>query len=225
MIRNWNDDANLRLQLPSRPFAGDAFICCAFVPTSVRSRVVKMLTFAILGIISLFLMSCHPTLSLHLARIEAPASNERVHYYLGRAQPDTPIEKVLLYIEGSYKGPVSQSFGAGAQASEFGYAIAYPERNFTQDPVEFARHDTRDQRIKELTGVLDDLMRRGTQRVVLLAQSEGSMLAPELGARYAPHIAGLICISCSLTPMRHDLLGSPLTAPPFVGMRSTSTTS
>ena len=32
------------------------------------------------------------------------------------------------------------------------------------------------------------------------------MLAPELGARYATQMAGLICISCSLMPMRRDLL-------------------
>lgn len=167
----------------------------------------RAITAAFLGLTFIILPSCSPrATSLHLTRIAAPSDGARVHYYLGKASADTSLEKVLVYVEGTYRGPVSRSFGAGAEASQFGYAIAYPERSYTDEPTQFARHDSRDQRLSELASVIDDLVRRGTRRLVILAQSEGSMLAPELVVRYASQVKGMVCISCGLSVFRDDLL-------------------
>jgi pimeloyl-ACP methyl ester carboxylesterase len=112
----------------------------------------------------------------------------------------------LLYVRGTGADPVSRDFGKGAEASRFGFQIVYPERRFSEEPAEFKRRDSRDARIQEIRAVLDDLVRRGTREVLVLAESEGTMLAPELLVQYPSLIIGFVSLSGSVMPFENDLI-------------------
>lgn len=156
-----------------------------------------------LGLVAALLASgaCHRSVNLAITRVELGTGN----YFVGTGNAQPSLEKVLVYVPGTGQEPASRHFGIGAEATLQGYAVVYPEKSFLEDDVAFHRADHREQRLSELVAVIDDLERRGMRRLLILAASEGTMVAHELAARYPSRVAGVICMAGSVTPFRDDL--------------------
>jgi hypothetical protein len=155
------------------------------------------------------------SISLRFARIAVPSTGApSAQYYVSTSGPVPIVKKVLVYLEGTSRQPATHNFGIGAEASLFGYAIAYSERMYLDDANQFSHAESREQRILETRVVIDDLLSRGAERVLLLAQSEGTMLAPEIAMSLGAKTAGLVCMGGSLNSFRHDLSHSARTRHP-----------
>ncbi|MFP4418902.1 MAG: alpha/beta hydrolase family protein [Chitinispirillaceae bacterium] len=151
-----------------------------------------------------FLMSCQQSITLKAQRNVAKGELNDVLCYIG--YPDTlSFGKVVLFIRGTGRFPATQDFGMGAEASLFGYSIVYPQKSYVNDPQKYYEHDSRYQRIHDLVAVIDDLIGRGTQQILILADSEGTMLAPELAKTYKDQVTGLVCMGGSLFPFEKDI--------------------
>lgn len=179
------------------------------------------LRFVPLAVLAATLGACAPSRSvaLDLRRFEAPSPDGPVVYYLGRP-PGTPERtSALLYLRGTGAEPASVDFGKAAETTLFGYDIAYPERGFVADPSQFLRADHRPQRLSEAVAVFDQLVAGGVERVLLFAESEATMFAPELAMSRSSKTVALVCVAGSLAPFAEDLLWTA--AHPQQGRRPT----
>lgn len=161
--------------------------------------------FLLLFIIIILMTNCRTMLSLKIVKHSAKGTLNQVDYYVGYV--DTLLyERVLLVIRGTGRAPASHDFGMGAEASLFGYSIIYPEKSYVDDETAYFIHDNRMQRLHDIHAVITDLLDRGTRHILILAESEGTMFAPELAAFYHDTVSGLICIGGSVFPFREDIL-------------------
>ncbi len=152
----------------------------------------------------LIFSGCRHNLSLKMQRNFVKGPLNEVMYYLG--YPDTlNYEKVVLFIRGTGRFPASRDFGMGAEASMFGYSIVYPEKSYIDDPQKYYIHDNRAQRMHDLTIIIDDLLEKGTKDILILADSEGTMLAPGIALKYSQSVKGMVCMAGSVFPFVQDI--------------------
>ncbi|MFW5774708.1 MAG: alpha/beta hydrolase family protein [Chitinivibrionales bacterium] len=152
----------------------------------------------------LILLSCQQSISLKAQRHVVKGELNDVVYYIG--YPDSVNHKrVVLFIRGTGRFPATRDFGMGAEASLFGYSIVYPQKSFVNDPQKYHEHDSRYQRMHDLVTVIEDLIGRGTQEILILADSEGTMLAPEIAEKYESTVSGLVCMGGSVSPFEKDI--------------------
>jgi predicted esterase len=154
--------------------------------------------------------ACTHTVDLTIRKLQVPTDSTEspIEYYLGRESHNTSVEKTLIYLPGSGRASALSHFGTGAEATQLGYALAYPEKRYIADAARFLREDHRGARLEEAVAVVEDLKRQGMKRLLILAQSEGTMIAPELAHRYSAQVSGLICLGGSLVSFRQDLLAT-----------------
>jgi hypothetical protein len=158
-----------------------------------------------LFILLVSVMGCKSNVSLNLQKITIKDKLNPIHYFIGY-QHKLNFEKVVLFIDGSGRFPASKDFGKGSEASLYGFSVVYPEKTYIQDSTKFFIHNSRELRIFELKAVLDDLIKKGTKKILLLSESEGTMLAPEIAKLYHKKICGVISISGSVFPFKEDIL-------------------
>ncbi|MBN2436762.1 MAG: hypothetical protein JXK07_15990 [Spirochaetes bacterium] len=153
------------------------------------------------------LTGCSTYLSLSFIENNIHGEKNTVTYYTGFAgKPD--YQKVLLYIEGSGRHHASKKFGMGAEASLYGYSIVYPQKKDIHNKDTYFTSNNRDQRLHDLRTVIKDLKSKGAVEILILSESEGTMLAPALSFEFQDIVSGLICISGSLNTFEADLISS-----------------
>ena len=153
----------------------------------------------------LFIVGCKSKISLNIQKFTVKNKLHHIDYFVGYSSK-LNFEKVVLFIGGTGRMSASQDFGKGSEASIYGYSIVYPEKSFIQDSTKYFKRDNRKQRMYELKTVVDDLIKKGTKKILLLSESEGTMLAPEIAKIYQDKVSGLISLSGSIFPFKDDIL-------------------
>ncbi len=159
---------------------------------------------SLLILLLLAMTGCATTVSLNLKQNTAVGPMNPVTYYTGFSGKPS-LEQVVLFVRGTGRFPASHDFGMGAEATLLGFAVVYPQKSYVDDETQYFIHDGHDQRLHDLTVICDDLIRQGTKRILLLADSEGTMLAPELARRYKDYVCGLVCMGGSLATFEEDI--------------------
>ncbi len=152
-----------------------------------------------------FIVGCKSHVSLNLRKFTVKNKLHHVDYFIGYPS-ELSYEKIVLFISGTGRYSASQDFGKGSEASLYGFSVVYPEKSFIQDSTEYFKHDNRKQRMYELKTVIDDLIKKGTKKILILSESEGTMLAPEIAKLYQDKIGGLIALGGSIFPFKDDIL-------------------
>ncbi|HGY54798.1 MAG TPA: hypothetical protein ENK44_03765 [Caldithrix abyssi] len=152
-----------------------------------------------------FIVGCKSHVSLNLKKFTVKNKLHHVDYFIGYPS-ELSYEKIVLLISGTGRFSASQDFGKGSEASLYGFSVVYPEKSFIQDSTEYFKHDNRKQRMYELKTVIDDLIKKGTKKILILSESEGTMLAPEIAKLYQDKICGLISLGGSIFPFKDDIL-------------------
>lgn len=153
----------------------------------------------------LFIVGCKSHISLNLNKFTVINKPHHVDYFIGYPS-ELSFEKIVLFIGGTGRFPASQDFGKGSEASLYGFSVVYPEKSYIQDSTEYFKHDNRKQRMYELKTVVDDLIKKGTKKILILSESEGTMLAPEIAKIYQDKVCGLISLGGSIFPFKDDIL-------------------
>ncbi len=152
----------------------------------------------------LFVNGCATTVSMNIKESVAVGRLNPVIYYTGYSGA-LSREQVVLFVRGTGRFPASRDFGMGAEAVLIGFSVVYPQKSYVNDEKQYYLHDHRGQRLHDLCAISDDLIAQGTKRILLLADSEGTMLAPEIAARYSRYVCGLVCMGGSVTTFEEDI--------------------
>ncbi|MDG5817058.1 prolyl oligopeptidase family serine peptidase [Chitinispirillales bacterium ANBcel5] len=168
---------------------------------------VKMSVLACIVALPLVFTGCSRTITLDFRRYVVEGETGDVTYYVGY-NDETNYERVLLFIRGSGMFPASKDFGMGAEASLFGYQIVYPQKSDVFDEQEYFITNNRYQRLHDLNTVIDDLLERGIKEILIMADSEGTMLAPQIAAERGALITGYVAMAGSVSTFEEDLLFS-----------------
>ncbi len=147
---------------------------------------------------------CGSSVNMQLRKDTAPGALNPVSYFTGFSGT-LNREQTVLFIRGTGRFPASHDFGMGAEATLVGFSVVYPQKSYVDDEEQYYRHDHREQRLHDLCAVIDDLIAHGAKRILLLADSEGTLLAPEIAARYSRYVCGLVCIGGSVFTFEEDL--------------------
>lgn len=165
----------------------------------------RQFNLAILLFTLLILSGCTSQIALNIKESIAHGELNDVTYYTGFSGSPTN-ERIVIFIRGTGRFDASHDFGMGAEASLFGFSIVYPQKSYVDDEKLYYVHDNRQQRIHDLKVVIEDLFKQGTKKILLLADSEGTMLAPEIASQYSNYICGLVCMGGSISTFEEDLL-------------------
>ncbi len=158
----------------------------------------------LLSLTSLFL-SCTSGVKLKFEKFVVKDELNDVIYYIGYSDI-LNYEKFVFFIRGTGRVDASHDFGMGAEASLFGYSLVYPQKSYLDNEREYFIHDNRQQRMHDNKIVIEDLIKKGAKKILLLADSEGTMLAPEIAVEYSNYICGLVCMGGSVSTFEENLL-------------------
>ena len=167
----------------------------------MKRKIISILIFIII------MGSCTTTINVKYSLNRAQGELNEVSYFAG-AKDNFNYEKVLLFIRGTTFESAAQDFGMGAEATYYGYIVIHPEKSYLDDLDKCIRLDNRIQRMHDLRTIIEDLKKKGTKEIIVIADSEGTMLAPALCVEYSDLIKGLVSMSGSLFSFREDLLYS-----------------
>ena len=156
-------------------------------------------------VMSILLCSCESQISLSIQKHCARGELNDVIYYTGYSEKSNK-DKVVLLIRGTGRFDASQDFGMGAEATLFGFSIVYLQKSYVEDEKKYYIHDNRKQRMHDIKTVIDDLIRQKVKTILLIADSEGTMLAPEIAVKYSNNICGLVCMGGSVFTFEEELL-------------------
>ncbi len=113
-------------------------------------------------------------------------NGDSLKYYVGHRENSEPSEKLLVMIQGSGRESIARRFGWGIEAVGLGYDLLYLEKFSFEDSLLFFQTDTRERRYNDVTSVLnfvEDAVYKGKlKEIMIFADSEGGVIAPEITA-------------------------------------------
>lgn len=144
----------------------------------------------LLGILALFLLltllvSCSNKVSLTIDKGKVINSKgEILKYYLGKKSENKLSDKLLVMIQGSGRDSITRRFGMGAGGARLGFDILYLEKYAFDDKELFDKTNCRERRIEDIefvvNYVISNIYNNNLKEVLILADSEGGSIAPEI---------------------------------------------
>src|SRR5674476_421572 len=112
---------------------------------------------------------------------------DSLFFYLGLKEGSNGSDKLLVMVQGSGRESIQRRFGWEVEAANLGYDILYMEKYAFDDSAKFSMTDCRQRRMDDidyiLTYVADSLYLGNLNEIMLFADSEGGVLAPELAVK------------------------------------------
>src|ERR1035437_2684364 len=112
---------------------------------------------------------------------------DSLSFYLGLKEGSNGSDKLLVMVQGSGRESIQRRFGWGVEAANLGYDILYMEKYDFNDSVKFSMTDCRQRRMEDINFILsyvaDSLYHGNLNEIMLFADSEGGVLAPELAVK------------------------------------------
>ena len=138
-------------------------------------------------LISIFLAGCSRSFDVGFKTyVNTNPQGESLTYYIGQKADSMPCDKLLVMIQGSGNESIRRRFGWGIEAAGLGYDILYMEKYAFNDSAKFYLTDCRERRVSDincvLTYVVDSIYKGNLKEVLLFADSEGGVIAPEIAA-------------------------------------------
>lgn len=92
-----------------------------------------------------------------------------------------------MMIQGSGRESIKRRFGWGIEAASLGYDILYMEKYAINDSIKFLETDCRERRTDDVNNILgyvvDSIYRGKLKEVMIFADSEGGVVAPEIAVK------------------------------------------
>ncbi len=112
---------------------------------------------------------------------------DSLFFYLGKKDGSEGMDKLLVMVQGSGRESIKRRFGWGIEAAGLGYDILYMEKYAFDDSTKFMHSDCRERRIDDINTILkyviDSLYNGKLKEVLIFADSEGGVLAPEIAVK------------------------------------------
>lgn len=142
---------------------------------------------AILFLFSLLLAGCTRSFDVGFKTyVIVNSQGDSLTYYIGHKADTKESDNLLVMIQGSGNESITRRFGWGIEAAGLGYDILYMEKFAFNDSVKFYLTDCRERRVSDincvLTQVVDSIYKGSLKEVLLFADSEGGVIAPEIAA-------------------------------------------
>lgn len=146
----------------------------------------KILILFVLAL-SVYISNCSTSIGLGIKTYNVTNDEgDTLTFYLG-AKEEGLSNKLLVMVQGSGRESIKRRFGWGIEASSLGYDILYMEKYAFNDSIKFLLTDSRERRIDDinyiLTYVTDSLYEGNLNEVIIFADSEGGVLAPEIAVK------------------------------------------
>lgn len=173
------------------------------------------------------LFSCKKSIKFKRETIDGELNS--VTFYTGYKESVTNSRTVLL-ISGSSRISTVEKFINNNYSEVYNTSIVYSEKTYFKDRLSYSEYDDRQQKMHDIETIIHYLISIGVKEILVLADAEGSMLAPEITRKYSDYIVGLISISGSIDTLRSGLTyysqnnsreGLSITQPELKGALST----
>lgn len=109
---------------------------------------------------------------------------EHLEYYLGKKSDKELSNKLLVMIQGSGRESIRESFGMGAEGATLGYDVLYMEKYAFDNEEMYNKTNCRERRIGDIelviNHVINNVYDNNLKEVLILANSEGGSIAPEI---------------------------------------------
>lgn len=129
--------------------------------------------------------SCSKSVSIGIKPYSITNSHgDSLYFYLGQKAESKGSDKLLVMIQGSGRESIKRRFGWGIEASSLGYDILYMEKYAFNDSIKFMQTDCRERRTDDINNILkyvaESIYNGNLKEVMIFADSEGGVIAPEI---------------------------------------------
>lgn len=145
----------------------------------------KIVLFVLMITIVLLITSCTRSVSITIEKGAITNSRgEHLEYYIGKKSKSNLSNKLLVMIQGSGRESITEKFGMGAEGATLGYDVLYLEKYGYNEKELYNKTNCRERRVEDIEFVLDcvigNIYDNNLKEVLILADSEGGSIAPEI---------------------------------------------